>query len=82
MDLISRGDLACSEVRDLADAYIDRELFTETNMRMLRHMWHCDACLEGISWMARLKLRVHDAARQMEIPAGLERGLRRAIGLS
>ena len=57
--------LACSEVRKLADAYVDRELFLEATLRVRAHLRICRLCEERIDETARLKYLVRHAVRSV-----------------
>jgi predicted anti-sigma-YlaC factor YlaD len=80
MKVILTSRIGCSEVRKLADAYLDDELSVETKRRVLEHTRSCEACRDWISASARLKHRVQNAVRRLEIPAHFRRELRAALG--
>ncbi len=79
MKVISISRFACSEVTELADAYIDNELLLETKLRVVGHARNCIDCREWIEGTARLKRVVQAAARRQETPAHFRRELRDAI---
>jgi hypothetical protein len=79
MKVISISRFACSEVRELAGAYIDNELFVEANLHVLRHTQNCRDCREWIAGTARLKSAVQGAVRRLETPAHFGRGLRNVL---
>ena len=81
MKVILTSRIACSAARKLADAYLDNDLSIETKRLVLDHTQSCEACLEWVSASARLRHRVQNAVRLLEIPAHFRRELRVAIGL-
>ena len=58
-------ELACSEVRKLADAYVDRELSLEASLRVLAHVRICRFCRERIDEAACLKYLVRHEVRSV-----------------
>ena len=42
------GDQACQKFRAKLDSYVDNELLTESNLKMMEHFRRCTLCTQEI----------------------------------
>ena len=63
--------IACSEVTELSDTFIDGELLVNMQAQILRHLRGCDCCAAFVECKRRLKRLVRASVRSLTVPASL-----------
>jgi len=63
--------IACSEVTELSDAFIDGELLVDVQAQIMRHLRGCDGCAAFVECKHRLKRLVRASVRSLTVPASL-----------
>ena len=63
--------IACSEVTELSDTFIDGELLVDVQAKIMRHLRGCDGCAAFIECKRRLKRLVRASVRNLTAPASL-----------
>ena len=63
--------IACREVREWSDAFIDREFVADLHAQILHHIRECDDCATFIEYTRGLKRLVRASVRSVTAPAGL-----------
>ncbi|MCT7373737.1 anti-sigma factor family protein [Chelativorans salis] len=71
-------DLRCEEVIEKLLEYLDRELDTETEHALARHMETCRACFTRAEFERKLRARVSEAGKA-KAPESLRRRVRTII---
>jgi len=61
----------CKKLREVLDAYVDRELSVDARVQAEAHIAECNACRRAVENLARLREAVRAAAGKAEAPAGL-----------
>ena len=73
--------VTCRDVTQLADVFVDGELFTAVRASIVRHLFACRACAAMIEEKAELKRLVRASARALKAPAALWQTVRDRIGV-
>lgn len=73
--------IACSEVLELSDAFIDEELLVEVQAKILRHLRQCEDCAAFIEKTLELKRLVRTCVKTLDMPTTLHQRVRRKIGM-
>jgi anti-sigma factor (TIGR02949 family) len=63
--------IACSEVTELSDTFIDGELLVDVQAKIMRHLRGCDGCAALVECKRRLKRLVRASVRSLTVPASL-----------
>jgi len=72
--------IACGEVAKLCDAFVDRELLAEARVKIVRHLWECDACKSLVEMQRRIKQRVQASVGNLPAPASLRVRIQMQMG--
>src|SRR5260370_36714747 len=59
----------CKKLREVLDAYVDRELSVDAAAQAEAHIAECGACRRAVEGLARLREAVRTAAGKPEAPA-------------
>ncbi len=70
----------CNETLRELDAFLDRELSTETHVAIRAHLEGCPDCFQAFDFHAELKLVVSQKCKNDEMPAGLLARLEQCFG--
>ena len=70
----------CNETLRELDAFLDRELSTETHVAIRAHLEGCPDCFQAFDFHAELKLIVSQKCQNDEMPAGLLARLEQCFG--
>ncbi len=79
MKIVDFGQSNCERVRRYLDSYISNELLVESNLDVLRHFEQCSECSKELETRLRIRASLQAAARQEDVPPGLEQKIRREI---
>jgi len=69
----------CKKLREVLDAYVDRELSVDAAAQADAHIAECDACRRAVENLARLREAVRTAAGKPEAPAELVERVRSSV---
>ena len=69
----------CKKLREVLDAYMDRELSPDAAAQAEAHIAECDACRRAVEALTRLREGVRAAAGKPEAPAHLTDRVRRSL---
>ena len=69
----------CKKLRELLDAYVDRELSPDAVAQAEAHVAECAACRRSIERLSRLREAIRTAAGQPEAPAYLLARVQRSL---
>jgi anti-sigma factor (TIGR02949 family) len=61
----------CKKLREMLDAYVDRELSAEAATQVEAHIAECSSCRRAVEGLARLREAVRAAAGKPEVPQQL-----------
>jgi anti-sigma factor (TIGR02949 family) len=70
---------ACENAREHLDAYLSRELPSETSLEVQRHLESCPQCAAEHETRARVRAQLQGAVRATPVPLHLEAKVRRAV---
>jgi anti-sigma factor (TIGR02949 family) len=69
----------CKKLREVLDAYVDRELSADATAQAEAHIAECTACRRAVENLARLREAVRTAAGKAEAPVELIERVRSAV---
>ncbi len=69
----------CKKLREVLDAYVDRELSVDATAQAEAHIAECNACRRAVENLARLREAVRTAAGKPEAPAQLLERVRSSV---
>ena len=69
----------CKKLREVLDAYVDRELSADASAQAEAHIAECNACRHAVEGLARLREAVRTAAGKPEAPVELVRRVRSSV---
>jgi anti-sigma factor (TIGR02949 family) len=69
----------CKKLREVLDAYVDRELSVDAAAQADAHIAECDACRRAAENLARLREAVRNAAGKPEAPVQLVERVRSSV---
>src|SRR5260370_36469802 len=69
----------CKKLREVLDAYVDRELSVDAATQAEAHIAECSACRRAVESLARLREAVRTAAGKPEAPVELIERVRSSV---
>src|SRR5229473_6570091 len=69
----------CKKLREVLDAYVDRELSVDAAVQAEAHTAECSACRRAVEALARLREAVRTAAGKPEAPVDLIERIRSSV---
>jgi len=69
----------CKKLREVLDAYVDRELSVDATAQAEAHITECNACRRAVENLARLREAVRTAAGRPEAPVELIERVRSSV---
>ena len=69
----------CKKLREVLDAYVDRELSVDATAQAEAHIAECNACRRAVEYLARLREAVRKAAGNPEAPVELIQRVRSSV---
>ena len=69
----------CKKLREIMDAYVDRELSPEAAAQAETHIAECNGCRRAVEGLTRLREAVRTAAGKPEAPAHLLERVQRSV---
>lgn len=69
----------CKKLREVLDAYVDRELSMDAATQAEAHIAECNACRRAVENLARLREAVRTAAGKPEVPVELMERVRSSV---
>jgi Putative zinc-finger len=69
----------CKKLREVLDAYVDRELSVDATAQAEAHIAECDTCRRAVGNLARLRAGVRAAAGKAEAPVELIEHIRSSV---
>src|SRR5260370_7219616 len=69
----------CKKLREVLDAYVDRELSADAAAQAEAHIAECSACRRAVESLNRLREAVRTAAGKPEAPVELIEGVRSSV---
>jgi anti-sigma factor (TIGR02949 family) len=69
----------CKKLREVLDAYVDRELSVDAGTQAEAHIAECSTCRRAVESLARLREAVRTAAGKPEAPVELIERVRRSV---
>jgi hypothetical protein len=73
------SERSCQSAVAKLDAYMDRQLNTESYVELLTHLRICAACKREIQFRVSVRMRLRCVVREAVVPVGLEAGLRNRL---
>lgn len=73
------GNTDCERIQTHLDAYISKELPTEVDQEVFRHLQACATCKDEVEVRRRIRFLVHNAVQQQAAPPFLEEKIRSQI---
>src|SRR5258707_15899719 len=69
----------CTKLREMLDAYVDRELSADADSQAEGHIAECSSCRRAVEGLTRLREAVRTAAGKPEVPQQLLASVRGSV---